>query len=374
MLVVLRYAFSLMLALTLFSRCGALPRSGRTAQSAVKLTRKFSVLSVENTLQTHENFMKSTAKIEPPKRLKTLLELLDLKGEELVNPRARAGMNPFLIPVSRSKEDGQLTCYIRWPTQKEDMEQQLVRTTDAGIQLLALNTDNYCHRLAVELDFDGSSDAEKAAELLNRDGELYKIGDYLPFLKSGKFPAITEHDLRLVLDRYLLTKVGSFPDCYERLATNFEETGNEVSALVTCERAVSVFYSWGHPIHFHTNMLRKLGRELESKDSARASMGMPMFTIARNMEELQNAAELAGFSSTKILGEMHAFRANDPREKEVGEGLSPIQVTLDQAAHLMDAVTLGNIEGGWDTARPELSRRYREGGYPEMADFIETVE
>lgn len=80
----------------------------------------------------------------------------------------------------------------------------------------------------------------------------------MPLLKSGKFPALTEADLKLVLDRYLLTKVGAFPDCYERLANNFFETKNEISALVTCERAVSIFYGWGHPVNFHAKLMSRL--------------------------------------------------------------------------------------------------------------------
>jgi len=98
---------------------------------------------------------------------------------------------------------------------------------------------------------------------------------------------------------------------------------------------------------------------------------------------------------------MHKFRASDPRTDEIGEGLSPCQVTLDQAAHLMDAVgtsgvvgpsftggvgtyvhiltlllsftidtALGQVEGGWEGARADLSQKYREGGYPEMSAFI----
>ena len=88
--------------------------------------------------------------------------------------------------------------------------------------------------------------------------QTYSAGEYMPLLKSGKFPTLTESDLRLVLDRFLLTKVGAFPDCYERLATNFLDTKNEISALVTCERAVSIFYGWGHPVNFHAKLMSKL--------------------------------------------------------------------------------------------------------------------
>jgi hypothetical protein len=33
---------------------------------------------------------------------------------------------------------------------------------------------------------------------------------------------------------------------------------------------------------------------------------------------------------------------------------------------------LGSFKGGWDAARPELAKRYRDSGYQEMAAFIET--
>jgi hypothetical protein len=39
----------------------------------------------------------------------------------------------------------------------------------------------------------------------------------------------------------------------------------------------------------------------------------------------------------------------------------------------MDAVTLGKVEGGWDGARSEIAQRYHDGGYPEIAKFIETT-
>lgn len=52
--------------------------------------------------------------------------------------------------------------------------------------------------------------------------------------------------------------------------------------------------------------------------------------------------------------------------------LVPLQIILDQAAHLMDAVALGAVPGGWDAARAGIAQRYRDAGYPEMADFIET--
>lgn len=83
---------------------------------------------------------------------------------------------------------------------------------------------------------------------------------------------------------------------------------------------------------------------------------------------------LAGFTNSKIVGDMHKFRSTDPRQKEVDEGLTKEQVALDQAAHIMDAVTLGSIEGGWDAARSDIAERYRLGGHADIATFIETIK
>ena len=98
--------------------------------------------------------------------------------------------------------------------------------------------------------------------------------------------------------------------------------------------------------------------------------GMPAWTIARTSKELEDIALLAGFSSAAVLGDLHLFRSSDPRTTEITEGLSPMQVSLDQAAHLMDAVAFGKVEGGWEVAKISLAEKYRIGGYPKIAEFI----
>ncbi len=98
---------------------------------------------------------------------------------------------------------------------------------------------------------------------------------------------IALNDKRLILDRYLLTKVGAFPEGYERIAEDFCQKKNDVSALVTCERCSNVFYGWGHPNTFHSLMLLKLNRENEANDTARSSLAMPKWTLASTMKVSQ---------------------------------------------------------------------------------------
>lgn len=319
----------------------------------------------------HSSFLEHTAKITPPKRLDTLLELLSLRGLKVTSPLERKGLNPLLIPLAKDSSSGSTVCYLRWPTQKENMDLQIVSTTEVGVTLLSTSTDQFCHRQVVEMDHAGSPLAPQAAALLNKHGQLHGIGDYLSFYKSGKFPVVTAQEQQLALDRYLLLKVGQFPDCYERLAGNFLAQGNEISALVTCERAVNVFYSWGQPLVFHSRLLSKLGRDKEAKETALSALALPKWTLATSQEDLHKITKTAGYTDSKVLGSMHVFRASDPRSKDQEEGVSKEQISLDQAAHLMDAVALGSVEGGWAAAKADIASKYRDGGYPDMAAFIE---
>jgi len=89
-------------------------------------------------------------------------------------------------------------------------------------------------------------------------------------------------------------------------------------------------------------MLQSLNeRQSEARDIARTAMTCPKWTIAPSRAELEKISKLAGFSDLKLVGDMHAFRSADPRLKDIEEGVSPLQITLDQCGHLMDAAALG---------------------------------
>lgn len=134
-------------------------------------------------------------------------------------------------------------------------------------------------------------------------------------------------------------------------------------------------YTGGHPIAFHSSLLRRLnGRERESIDTARSAMQMPKWTLSKDQSGLEQIVKQAGFTSLSILGEIHAFRSMDMREVDRKEkNLSEEQLALDQATHFLDAAALGTgtvTSGDWDAIRHELADRYRKGGYPDMAAFI----
>lgn len=79
-----------------------------------------SELDTQDAIKLHESYLKDTARVNPPLRLNTLLKLLHKRGDKLIDPSNRKGLIPFLVPVSL-QSDNSLLCYIRWPTQKDDM-------------------------------------------------------------------------------------------------------------------------------------------------------------------------------------------------------------------------------------------------------------
>ncbi len=253
------------------------------SSAAVKYARTFSNQTAQLGI-SHSKFLEDVAKVKVPAKLQTMLSLLEMQGYNLLSPTQRKTLNPLLIPIAHKKDQDGVLCFLRWPTQKEDMDLQIVTTTAIGVQLHALSTDKYVHRQLAELDFYKAEYVEDAAQLVNKSGEVYKLGDSSSLFKPGKFPSKTSHDLRLLLDRYLIMKVGPFPDCYERLANDFLDRGNDLSALVTCEKSISSFFGWGHPINFHANLLMRMGREREAKDTARSSMQSPKWTLASSKQ------------------------------------------------------------------------------------------
>ena len=74
-----------------------------------------------------------------------------MMDKQVVPPTERSGLNPFLIPIARSKEskgNGGVLCYIRWPTQKDDMDLQLVETTEVNRHSFAMmDVANSLHAL-----------------------------------------------------------------------------------------------------------------------------------------------------------------------------------------------------------------------------------
>ncbi|KAL0343713.1 UNVERIFIED_CONTAM: protein IN CHLOROPLAST ATPASE BIOGENESIS, chloroplastic [Sesamum angustifolium] len=301
----------------------------------------------------HVSFIKDVAATQPPEHLNHLLKMLKVRGEEIISPGAKQGMLPLVVPLSKSNS-GSVTALLRWPTAPTGMEMPVVEVRKYGVWLLAKNVEQYINRILVEED--AKSSQERNEELFSASADarnkFYEKGDFAASQISG-------------LETYLLKKVGLFPDILERKVKQHFDKGDQVSALVTGEFYTKRehFPGFGRPFVFNAEVLLKVGRNLEAKDSARVALKSPWWTLGC---EYQEVADLAQWEDEQI--EYIKEKVTDEgRQEDLKKGKEPAQVSLDEAAFLLD---LASVEGTWDACLERVARCYREAGLDDIATFI----
>ncbi|KAL6589598.1 hypothetical protein ACP70R_050287 [Stipagrostis hirtigluma subsp. patula] len=298
----------------------------------------------------HASFVKEIAATEPPEHLNSLLNVLQARGEKIVSPGAKRGLIPVVVPLSETAA-GNLTSLLRWPTAPAGMEMPVVEVRKHGLWLLAKNVNQYIHRVLVEADISADGDDDVWSAVGEAGKNLYSKGDFKESQLSD-------------LDVYLLKKVGLFPDVLERKTLRHLDKGDPVSALITGEfYSRDQFPGFGRPFIFNAEILKRVGRTSEAKDSARVALKSPWWTLGCSYEE---AAELAGWEDEQIEFIREKVTEEGKRE-DLKKGKAPEQVVLDEAAFLMD---LASVDGNWDDVVDRIAECYREAGLQDMAKFI----
>ncbi|KAL6648943.1 hypothetical protein ACP70R_013167 [Stipagrostis hirtigluma subsp. patula] len=298
----------------------------------------------------HASFVKEIAATEPPEHLNSLLNVLQARGEKIISPGAKRGLIPVVVPLSETAA-GNLTSLLRWPTAPAGMEMPVVEVRKHGLWLLAKNVNQYIHRVLVEADISADGDDDVWSAVGEAGKNLYSKGDFKESRLSD-------------LDVYLLKKVGLFPDVLERKTLRHLDKGDPVSALITGEfYSRDQFPGFGRPFIFNAEILKRVGRTSEAKDSARVALKSPWWTLGCSYEE---AAELAGWEDEQIEFIREKVTEEGKRE-DLKKGKAPEQVVLDEAAFLMD---LASVDGNWDDVVDRIAECYREAGLQDMAKFI----
>ncbi|CAL4912152.1 unnamed protein product [Urochloa decumbens] len=325
---------------------GASLVAARRASSAASPTAAAAAV----TAYDHASFVKEIAATDPPEHLNSLLNVLQARGEKIVSPGAKRGLIPVVVPLSESPA-GNLTSLLRWPTAPTGMEMPVVEVRKHGLWLMAKNVKQYIHRILVEADIYADTGADVWAAVDEAGENLYTKGDF----KESQLAD---------LDAYLLKKVGLFPDVIERKTLRHLEKGDNVSALITGEFYTrDQFPGFGRPFVFNAEILKRVGRTSEAKDSARVALKSPWWTLGCSYEE---AAELAGWEDEQIEFIREKVTEEGKRE-DLKKGKAPEQVVLDEAAFLMD---LACVDGNWDDVVDRIAECYREAGLDDIAKFI----
>lgn len=315
--------------------------------------RRHTVRCYSSPFSDHASFIKDLAAAKPPEHLNHLLKILQGRGEQIISPGAKQGLLPLAVPLSKNNS-GSVTALLRWPTAPTGMEMPVVEVREYGVWLLAKNVEQYIKRILVEEDVKNPQ--ERNEELFHASADagnhFYEKGDFA----ASQLPS---------LETYLLKKVGLFPDILERKVKQHFEKGDHVSALVTGEFYTKKehFPGFGRPFVFNAQILLKVGRTLEAKDSARVALKSPWWTLGCTYQE---AADLAQWEDEQI--EYIKERVTDEgRQEDLKKGKEPAQVALDEAAFLLD---LASVDGTWDACIERVAECYREAGLHDIATFI----
>jgi len=288
-------------------------------------------------MMNYADFLSDTAGLAVPPRLQALL--LYFAGTlDLISPDQTDGIHPLMVPIGADETDG-IYGFLRWPTAPKSLPIPIVRQVGSSLFLMANSADEMLHR---ELAWRDAQEDESPGALLiaaNREESLYEIGDVS---RTG-----------LPLPAYFLLKVGVPTSFFEDLIEGHLERGDEMAALVTAERACSAAPDWGRPHAIRTKLLIKLGKLEEARDSARAALVEPIWTLGTPFEPI---ATLAGWKPP-ITAKPYWELVEDTSK-----------LPADRAAHFMDAIA---VEGAsWTDHRAALAALYEEAELPELAAFI----
>lgn len=306
-------------------------------------------------LREYERYLTQVAKTSPPPYLDGLLHALSASSTRFLPPSNRTDLHPFLIPLVYDIETEVTTGLLRWPTPPDEMDLPIVQSTprDPSLKLLAPSAKSYVTRQLASADFAGKHEQRNSLRSACSLALAYQNGDVD---KSG-----------VGLERFLILKVGPFPDIYEGLAEFHKAKGDTQSALITCERAANAHPGWGRAHAYHANFLRELGRDMEARDAARFCLQMPLWTIGPE-ETVLDMASLAGYEDSTSLGKIFKRLYEDDRKQEIADGKAPQQVALDRAAYLLDVCFTDG--SGWESIKENLAVLYEEADMPDFATFV----
>ncbi|WIA18097.1 hypothetical protein OEZ85_009575 [Tetradesmus obliquus] len=336
--------------------------------------RKCSTRTNAIQIAEHAAYVSEVAVVSCPKRLPTLLKVLEAQGHSLLSPSDRAGLHPLVIPLSTFEEPAAgkrsgrgVLGLLRWPqpNQHKAMPLPLVSMSREGrsLTLLARSVDEYLHRLLAEEDVAAGPGPISAAA--GDDGaELYTAGG----VEAAGFDAAK-------FNLYLVRKVGMFPDVCEALSLGHLARGDATSAMVASEWYMrnNHFPGWGRPYEFASELFQKIGkRGEEARDMARYSLRNPWWSLAhfdatRAVSELQGDAtqvhwQLSAEATEASTSQVTGFQYKEPRTEQ--------EIALDAAGKLMDLVAAGEGGGSYGAIAQQLAEEYQKAGLSDVANFI----
>lgn len=295
-----------------------------------------------------------------------------------------ANLHPYLLPIAQSRSTGNFICAYRNPrTNESDKGGHLrpwpiveAKLGGPGVQLLSLNSEHLMRRIICKVDFGGTADdPDHLVQLYNERlgrGLLYDTTLDTPYQPG----AVAQ--LGYGVDKYVLLRVGPFPDLYQNMARQHFAKGDEQSALISAEAANGKLPGFASTFRFYARLLSSFPhREEETRDAARMCLRLPLWTIGMDASDFEEVAVLGQMceasdppaTAMAKLKEMYDLIKQVEEDDPHASGKTREQQVIDEATDLMNDAVLTGKE--WRSIRPKLVELYKSIGREDMASFID---
>ena len=335
--------------------------------------------------------MAVTSAQETPELLASMLGYVDADSNSNADASTTlANLHPYLFPIAQSRATGNLICGYRNPMTEESDKGHPWPIVESrigapGMQLLSLSSEHLMRRIVCEVDF-GGTDPDNLIQLYNeglgRAGSGASSG-------AGAGGGSLGHDapyqpgavaqLGYGVDKYVLLKVGPFPDLYQNMARQHFAKGDEQSALIAAEAANGKLHGFASTFRFYARLLSSLpNRHEEARDAARMCLRLPLPTIGLTAADVEEVAVLGRMceptddphhAAMAKLKEMYDLLKQMEQEDAHSSGKTREQQVIDDATDLLNEALLAGEE--WRSTRPKLVEMYRSIGREDMASFID---
>jgi hypothetical protein len=288
-------------------------------------------------------------------------------------------LHPYLFPIAKSLSSGNYIYAYRSPyieDGKQSPPWPIVETKlgGPGMQLLALNSEHMMRRIACECDSQGDG-GDSVIEIYN---EALGKGFLADSALDTPYEVGSVESLGYGLEKYVLLRVGPFPDLYQTMALQHAERGDVQSSLIAAETSSSKHEGFGSNFRFYARLLKSFpNRDDEARDSSRMCLRLPLPTLGMTMEDFKEVAVLGQVADAedsveeavaKLKGMYEKIRSAE-REDDYQQGMTPEQMVIDEASHRLDVAAFAGE--AWSKVRPELGEKFRSVGRDDMAAFID---
>jgi hypothetical protein len=116
---------------------------------------------------------------------------------------------------------------------------------------------------------------------------------------DAKYEAGSVAKLGYGVEKYVLLRVGPFPDLYETMALNHLSRKDTESSLIAAEANNGKFGGFGSTFAFYAKLLSSLPqRAEEARDAARMCVRMPLPSMGLSRSDFSDISKMAQFASS----------------------------------------------------------------------------